>query len=326
MKRHFQQGIVAAGLAAFCWLSQAFETQGTIARYTGEKLLPKLSAYTIFQGSPAKLAPAANFHLYELSAPLFSDYALKQRLIRLPKDSVLAWTGDGLPRFPDGTMLVKTFYYADPETAAKRRIVETRLLLLSKGKWIAGTYVWNAAQTDADLLQSPRDVPVRYRNENNAVEALAYHLPGPKECVTCHGFRDAIQPIGPELRNLNRKVIRNEKAVNQLVYLQEMGLLQVRSGAETGELAAYSDQQVDLEKRARAYLSINCAHCHRVTGAAARTNLLLHTTIPLDKTGILEKRERILQQMETGRMPKLGTTVVHHAGMELIRAYLQTLD
>jgi uncharacterized repeat protein (TIGR03806 family) len=325
MTHYFKKGAFVVLLAGFCWLSQAFETQGTIAPYAAEMLLPKLSAYAIFKGPPGELVPAADFRLYELSAQLFSDYALKQRLIRLPKDSVLLSTDDGLPHFPEGTMLVKTFYYTNPEVGERNQVVETRLLVLSQGKWIAGTYLWNVGQTDADLVQSARNVAVRFRNENGAVETLAYHLPGPKECVTCHGFKSEIQPIGPELRNLNSVVVRNGKSVNQLAYFQQTGVLQMRSGAKTGELANYNPE-IALEKRARAYLSINCAHCHRTAGAAARTNLLLHAIIPFNETGISEKKARILRKMEQGKMPKLGTTVVHDTGVALIRAYLQTLD
>src|SRR5688572_21559217 len=38
----------------------------------------KLSDYNIFQGDVAELIPSADFHLYELSTELFTDYAEKQ--------------------------------------------------------------------------------------------------------------------------------------------------------------------------------------------------------------------------------------------------------
>ncbi|HEY0667357.1 MAG TPA: hypothetical protein VGD22_04220, partial [Sphingobacteriaceae bacterium] len=74
-------------------------------------MLPKLSDYKIFQGSPANLIPANDYKLYELSSQLFTDYAEKQRLIKVPGTAQITATGDGLPHFPDGTIMVKTFYY-----------------------------------------------------------------------------------------------------------------------------------------------------------------------------------------------------------------------
>ena len=43
-----------------------------------------LSSYEIFEGPPSDLSPAEGFELLELSAVLFTDYAHKQRLIKLP--------------------------------------------------------------------------------------------------------------------------------------------------------------------------------------------------------------------------------------------------
>ena len=74
-------------------------------------LSPKLFDYQIYSGKVSDLTPAEGFIKYELATPLFTDYAEKERLIKIPAGSSLGIAGDGLPTFPNGTILVKTFFY-----------------------------------------------------------------------------------------------------------------------------------------------------------------------------------------------------------------------
>ncbi|HEX6429997.1 MAG TPA: hypothetical protein VF008_20025, partial [Niastella sp.] len=86
-------------------------TSGTVTAKDGSMLLPKLSDYNIFTGDRAMLTPGNGFHLYELATGLFTDHAEKQRLIKVPAKQRITAVHDGMPQFPDGTTLVKTFYY-----------------------------------------------------------------------------------------------------------------------------------------------------------------------------------------------------------------------
>lgn len=70
---------------------------------------PQLSAYGIFQGNPADLIPAADFHELELTSILYTDQAHKQRLVRVPAGTQMTRLDDGAIDFPDGTILTKTF-------------------------------------------------------------------------------------------------------------------------------------------------------------------------------------------------------------------------
>jgi len=67
--------------------SAVYMASGNVNRKftTGNKveMLPKLSDYHIFQGTAPDLKPTDNFMTYELSAGLFTDYAEKQRLIKV---------------------------------------------------------------------------------------------------------------------------------------------------------------------------------------------------------------------------------------------------
>jgi hypothetical protein len=146
--------VVALLLSAVIAAAYIPGTYGTVAANDGGVLLPKLSDYNIFTGDPAALTPGNRFHLYELATGLFTDYAEKQRLIKVPANQTIMAVNDGLPQFPDGTLLVKTFYYFnDKRNASKgKRIIETRILIKNNGQWVAGTYVWNKEQSDAVLL------------------------------------------------------------------------------------------------------------------------------------------------------------------------------
>src|ERR1700733_1765311 len=126
--------------------------------------LPLLSDYHIYKDNLSNLAPETGFHTYLLATPLFTDYAEKQRLIHLPEGTKMTQTGEGLPDFPDGAMLVKTFYYYNDkrDTTRGRRIIETRLMIRSAGKWSAATYAWNEAQTDATLQKSSSNTNVSW--------------------------------------------------------------------------------------------------------------------------------------------------------------------
>src|SRR5258705_12775464 len=109
------------------------DVEGPDANTAG--FLPQLSAYHIFKGNPQNLVPEAGFHAYTLATSLFTDYAEKQRLIRLPAGTKMTKIDEDLPDFPDSTIIVKTFFYYNDkrDTTKGRRIIETRLLIKSAG-------------------------------------------------------------------------------------------------------------------------------------------------------------------------------------------------
>ena len=64
-----------------------------------------LFGYNIFKGKASDLIPDRGFMPYELSTTLFSDYAEKQRLIKLPAGSSLKAANNALPEFPEVTSI-----------------------------------------------------------------------------------------------------------------------------------------------------------------------------------------------------------------------------
>ena len=103
-----------------------------------------LSTYNIYHGNPEDLTPTADYHLFKLGSSLYVNQAEKQRLIKLPAGTQMTKNGNGLPNFPDGTILVKTFYYYvdERDPALGKQLIETRLLEKQAGVWNAATYVW----------------------------------------------------------------------------------------------------------------------------------------------------------------------------------------
>ena len=300
-------------------------TFSTVTANDGDILLPKLSDYNIFTGDPAALTPGNGFHLYELATGLFTDYAEKQRLIKVPANQKFTAVNDGLPHFPDGTALVKTFYYFnDKRNASKgKRIIETRILIKNNGQWMAGTYAWNKEQTDAVLVTGGQKTSVSWIDDKANNKTIAYQIPSAKDCGACHSNNNTIMPIGLKVRNLNRDVTRNNASLNQLQYLQDAGIMNAVNPDQFSKLPAWQNETYSISERVRAYLDVNCAHCHSSTGSCARSDVRFAWEIPIADTRIPAKKDRIANLMAKGRMPRIGTTVVDDEALALIKKYLQ---
>jgi uncharacterized repeat protein (TIGR03806 family) len=289
-------------------------------------LLPKISDYNIFTGDPAALTPGNGFHLYELATGLFTDYAEKQRLIKVPAGQMLTAVNDGLPQYPDGTILVKTFYYFTDKrnVSARKRLIETRILIKNNNQWIAGTYVWNKEQTDAVLVTGGQKTTVNWIDEKANSQTISYQIPSAKDCGTCHSANNTIMPIGMKIRNLNIDVVRNNTSINQLQYLQNAGLMNAVNRDRFSKLPAWQNDRYPIAERVRAYLDVNCAHCHSDAGSCARSPLRFAWEIPLENTRITAQKDQIVRMLSTGRMPRIGTTIVDAEALALIKKYLQT--
>ncbi|MEL6674932.1 MAG: hypothetical protein AAFR61_22180 [Bacteroidota bacterium] len=288
-----------------------------------------LSAYGIFRETPADLLPSDGFHLLELSSILFTDYAHKQRLVKVPPGTQINRMSDGSLLYPDGTMLTKTFFYYQDERdrSLGKRIIETRLLIKESGTWNLATYLWNEAQTEAVLTWEGFDTPVNWIAADGTPFSTRYHVPNQNECITCHQSQSKMTPIGPRLRNLNREVVRKGNRLNQLSHLQAEGVLNDFSVSQVAEIVDYADPMVPLADRGRAYLEMNCAHCHHPLGweASAERDFDFRYETPLDQSGILFGEEEILEAVVDREMPFIGTTLLDQEGVALLIEYIESL-
>jgi uncharacterized repeat protein (TIGR03806 family) len=288
-----------------------------------------LSAYNIFEGNAADLVPASDYHLVELSSILFTDYAHKQRLVKVPAGTEMTKLSDGTLDYPNGTILTKTFFYQNDERDAGlgRRIIETRLEIKANGVWNIATYLWNQAQTDATLAIDGLDTQVTWIDDQGNSRTTLYHVPSQNECMTCHQSNQTISPIGPSLRNMNRMVERNGANLNQLTHLQNVGVLNGFDVGQVSTIVDYNDASASLSERGRSYLDMNCSHCHNPTGwdYATERDFDFRYETALEQTGILYGKDKITNALLDQEMPFVGTTVLDQEGVNLVIEYIESL-
>ncbi|MDB4173514.1 hypothetical protein N9811_01770 [Bacteroidia bacterium] len=288
-----------------------------------------LSVYNIFQGNPTDLQPSNGFELLELSSVLFTDYSHKQRLVKIPVGTQMTKSGDGTINFPNGTILTKTFFYYNDErdTTLGKNVVETRLEIKENNLWNVATYIWNKNQTDAVLKLDGLDTPISWIDENGIARSTIYHIPTENECMTCHQSNSTITPIGPTLRNLNRTVERNGRMLNQLTHLQNGGSLNSFPIDQVGHIVDYNNSNASLDERGRAYLAMNCAHCHNPKSweRAAEREFDFRYETPLNQAGIFYEEDKIKRAVQDQEMPLIGTTMLDEEGVNLIIEFLDNL-
>jgi uncharacterized repeat protein (TIGR03806 family) len=191
----------------------------------------------------------------------------------VPAGRRTAYRDDGVFEFPIGSVLIKTFALAaDMRTPGENvRFLETRLLIRRAEGWVAYPYVWNEAQTEARLSPIGANVPVRFIDEQGAAVELDWAVPNRNQCKACHDLAGDLTPIGPSARNLNRDGANGE---NQLSHWLRAGLI---DGLPAGVIPrvpdAYDASSGALDARARAYLDVNCAHCHNPQGPGHTSGL-----------------------------------------------------
>ena len=300
--------------------------------YVVAEFLPKLSDLQIFRGSPADLITHNTSHEYSLSTQLYTDYAYKFRTISLPEGGQMTYSDEGLLQFPDGAVISKTFYYLNDERNpdAGRKLIETRLLIKTGGSWNMGNYIWNEDQTEAVFSNSAPTVTVNWIDNLGESRTVNYQVPFTINCAQCHNVNDITIPIGPKARNLN--FVYNGK--NQLQYFIDKELL---AGApelsQIERLPDWADSSFSLEGRTRAYMDVNCAHCHQPGGLhnsnnEGRPDFRYETA--LTETLIVEFKDDIISRVETSpaygpSMPLIGITELHDEGVDLIHEYMDSL-
>ncbi|KAB1065116.1 hypothetical protein [Salibacter halophilus] len=290
----------------------------------------RLSEYNIYQLPLKDLVPDSSAFIYELNTPLFTDYASKQRIIKLPKGQKLDLLNNSNIDYPESTIIAKSFYYESSQlpNSGVKQIIETRLLIKNKGKWNVGVYKWNTQQTEAYLIEDGASVSMEQLLPNGSRKQFTYEIPSNSECTTCHNSNNRVRPIGPKVANLNIPDWQGSSK-SQLETWISNGYLSGSSTNNLPELPQWDNSNHTLAQRARAYLDVNCAHCHNPSGVASEWSLDLRYSTPHNQTGIQPLRYHIPERMESNWddevMPKIGTTLKHKEGTELIKAYVNQL-
>ncbi|RIK79135.1 MAG: hypothetical protein DCC67_10865 [Planctomycetota bacterium] len=320
------------------------------------RTLPKtLSEFGLFEGPLAKHQPAAGVVLYDLNTQLFSDYAEKRRYIRLPPGTQMQYREQGVLQFPVGTVIAKTFSYPHDMTdpAQGERILETRIELLRDDGWYGVTYLWNDEQTEAHLALGGGEVDVQWVHSDGQPRSVNYQLPNANQCLNCHSQDKAFVPIGPTARNLNRPLPASGHAENQLQHFAAAGMLDgLPAGDAVAALPRFDDPHSgSIAERARAWLDVNCAHCHSPGGTARPSGLDLRwDQTDLAKLGVWKNpvaaghgsggrlydivpgrpdESILLYRLESEdpsiAMPNVGRRLVHSEGAEVVRSWIAAM-
>ena len=314
--------------------------------------LPTLSAYGFFKGKMMNQQPMCGVVPYEPINALFTDYAHKFRFVWMPAGSKATYSTDhDLLDFPEGTVLIKTFYYDHVQPADARRVIETRLLFKRNGQWEFANYVWNTEQTEATLDMNGSYTPITWMDDNGTQRSINYRIPSQAECLTCHKSNDVAVPIGPRPQNINSTFTYKDGPQNQLARWTAEGYLSNQRPKIIKTVPKWTDVTVSLEDRVRGYVDINCAHCHREnshcdyrpmrfafheTADPANLGVCVPPDDPLlpQHTHIVARGSvgrsllhyRVASNDEAERMPLLGRTIVHEEGLALITTWINSLQ
>ena len=242
-------------------------------------------------------------------------------------------------------MLVKTFAFAPdmrtPDEGAYR--VETRLLIHKAAGWAAYPYIWNEDATEAVYAPIGGKRTIETITPAGAPITINYAVPNQNQCKMCHQAGYALSPIGPKARNLNHQ--------GQLEEWAAKGMLD-RLAPSAPSAPAVDDVSLPLEARARAWLDINCAHCHKPDGSASNSGLVLSATeTDHVKTGIgkhpvaagrgagklfqvivpgAPDRSILAYRMASTEpgvaMPELGRSVPDPEGLALVRDWISEME
>ena len=348
--------LVLICLTCLLIFNQCKVSDGKVSIDLNAKPFEKLSDYHFFKGDIKDLIPNDKVLPYELITALFTDYAHKSRFVWMPEGTSAKYSKDEVVDFPTGAVLIKNFYYPHDfrDESKGRKIMETRLLIKHADKWDALTYVWNDEQTDAELSIVGDNKKVSCINIHGEKLNLDYSVPNKNQCKNCHNLNNVQVPIGPKVRYLNKDLKYADGNKNQLEKWTEVGYLSGYKKEEnlTNKIAdAFDEKSGTLEERAKSYLEVNCAHCHRREGSANTTGLYLMLSDKNPESwGVMKSPvaagrasgdnlydivpgkpdESILVYRMTEndpeiRMPELGRSVQHKEAVELIRQWITAM-
>ena len=186
---------------------------------------------------------------------------------------------------------------------------------------------------------------------NSRAECIVCHNPWVEAQNTVYGRQSASQ-LGMNILQLNREHQYGAVVDNQLRAFQHIGLLAGSLASSTADLPRFAnpyDEKADLSQRARAYMQVNCAHCHQF-GAGGSTSILLGYELPLEKTQTVGARPmqgtfgisgaRIIApgdpdgsvlyyrvcKLGGGRMPRLGSNLVDEPAIGLFHDWIMGMQ
>ncbi|HYE98719.1 MAG TPA: hypothetical protein VEJ18_07395, partial [Planctomycetota bacterium] len=291
-----------------------------------------LSATGLFTSTPDQ-APAAGVLPYRPNAPRWADGATAQRWIAMPGlespkliDKNRAWPRESI--WPKDTVFAKTL-------SLEGRKVETQVLHYDGQEWAAYAYLWNKEQTDATLVPAEG-------TEADLGGGRRWRVYGRAACLTCHN------PWPGRILTFNAMQLTRPGPDDPMKAFQELGFLPREVPRAKEPLVDPYDESAPLDARARSYLAVNCAHCHRFGGGGSAL-IDLRAEIPLKDLKAHQVRPGLggfdlpdpyilaggdpsrsvlfyrVAKLGRGRMPHLGSEAVDERGVDLLARWIASL-
>lgn len=288
--------------------------------------------------------PAPGVYEYLIKAEGWADGATRRRFVAIPRGGGLIALGHQHLyksfRVDPGGAFAQTFFLEGSP-------VETQVLY-NDGIWVGYTYRWNRDGTDAVLVpKEGKSIEVDLSDGSKQ----DWRFPSRSECHICHTQRShfalAFTPV-----QLDRPGI--DGVSNQLdSWLASKLLRKTKFLVERREdriANPYDPSSGTLAERARAYLDVNCAHCHREAGLGGRATFQLMSHIQLSEMGLINKTPMVpmlgkagacvivpgdpelsellgrMNRRGPGQMPLFGSTIVDERGCDLIREWILSLE
>ena len=337
------------------------DTEAGVDTSNNKQPFKNLSDFGFFKGEIKNLDPKLQVIEYAPSSTLFTDYAEKERFVYFPKGEKATYNTDHeVFVFPVGTIIIKNFFYYNDarNPSAGRRIIETRLLVKRETQWDSYEYEWNTLQTDAVRKATGRsNIPdIVFIDKTGATKTITgYDLPSESKCVDCHSYKNAFSPIGPKPSLLNWDfdyggTIGTANQIDKWVELGYLSTAGLPNKSNIQKIPNYYDETASIESRGKAYLDINCAHCHNANGTVKGNGFYVnYSNTDYGQRGIgkkpttyqgsgldydmyagdAEKSVLFYRMTHTGPadiMPAVGRNVNHTEGIEIVRQYINSLD
>ncbi|HEY1068901.1 MAG TPA: PQQ-dependent sugar dehydrogenase, partial [Pirellulales bacterium] len=323
-----------------------------------EKFPRKLSETGLF-ANVAQHVLSSGVLPFEINVEQWCDHATSERFIGLPERSTVSILNEARP-IPGSMFTAKTFFPKDgvlartfslemtrgkPETA---RRIETQILHFNGKGWQGYSYRWNDAETDAELVDAAGADQTFKIIEQGEPRTQRWHFPSRTECMQCHnpwpGYTLAFTL--PQLhRPADEKL--SPSGEDQVDVFKRLGMLD--SLEEPRPLTFPETFNVDSpEARGRAYLHVNCSHCHQM-GAGGSVDLDLRAELALDKMKIVDRKPSQgtfgiddaqivssgrpyhsvlyyrMAKLGRGRMPHIGSEFVDVRGLQIIDEWIRSL-
>ena len=287
---------------------------------------------------------------FELAATQWEDGTQAIRFLAVPEGQKLdrhrrnrlqqgelkdAWS------YPEGSVFGKTVTLTRPSGPPRR--LETQVLHRRQGRWHAYSYRWRDNQSDADLVPAAGQTITLPEVEGSA--SSSYRISSRTECILCHTIQ-----AGGVLGFTEDQLagVPDAEYKDQLARFAAQGYFRNEPLRKRNPFVNPDDPAQDIHRRARAYLHVNCAHCHRFGGGGTAVFDLRHelsdadtklfSTLPIQGTFDIEHARVVahgdpaasmlfyrMAKLGPGRMPHFGARSVDSKGLALLAEWIHSL-